>query len=100
MRPERGMLHDWPCQVVWGGVNGQLEQGVRVACVFFRNELPFLVKSLDLKLFVGVSMFGLLRGLSRVIMLFIVPYSCWLHRMCCAYADFGLLYLIYLICSF
>ena len=19
MRPRRGMLHDWPCQVVWGG---------------------------------------------------------------------------------
>ena len=34
-------------------------------------------------------MFGLLRGLSRVIMLFIVLYSCWLRRMCCAYADFG-----------
>ena len=53
VRPERGMLHDWPCQVVWGGVNGQLEQGVRVACVLFRNELPFLVKSLDVELFVG-----------------------------------------------
>ena len=41
-------------------------------------------------------MFGLLRGLIRVITLFIVPYSCWLHRMCCACADCGLLYRIYL----
>jgi hypothetical protein len=30
-------------------------------------------------------MFGLLRGLSSVIKLFIVPYSCWLSKMCCAY---------------
>ena len=44
-------------------------------------------------------MFGLLRGLSRVITLFIVPYSYWLCRMCCAYVDCGLLYQIYLICS-
>jgi len=35
------------------GVNGQLEQRVRVACVLFRNELPFLVKSLNVELFVG-----------------------------------------------
>ena len=41
-----------------------------------------------------VSIFGLLRGLSRVVTLFIVPYLCWLCRMCCAYADCGLLYLI------
>jgi len=35
------------------GVNGQFEQRVRVACVLFRNELPFLVESLDVELFVG-----------------------------------------------
>ena len=84
------MLHDWPCQVLWG---------VRVACVLFRIELPFLVKSLDVELFVGVSMFRLLRGLSGVITLFIVPYSCRLRWMCCAYADCELSYLIYLTCS-
>ena len=43
-------------------------------------------------------MFRLLRGLSRVITLFNVPYSWWLCRMCCAYADCGLLYLIYQVC--
>jgi len=29
----------------------------------------------------------------------VVPYSCQLCRMCCAYADCGLLYLIYRVCS-
>jgi hypothetical protein len=43
-------------------------------------------------------MFRLLRGLCRVIRLFIMPYSCWLSKMCCAYADCGLLFLIYLMC--
>jgi hypothetical protein len=28
-----------------------------------------------------------------------VPYSCWLFNMCCANADCGWLFLIYLICS-
>jgi hypothetical protein len=37
-----------------GGVNGQLEQRVRVTCVLFRNELPFLVKSL----YVGLACSG------------------------------------------
>ena len=36
-----------------GKVNGQLEQRVRVACILFRNEVPFLVESLDVELFVG-----------------------------------------------
>ena len=36
-----------------GRVNGQLEQRVRVVSVLFRNELPFLVESLDVKFFVG-----------------------------------------------
>ena len=37
--------------------------------------------------------------ISRVIKLFIVPYSCQLRKMCCAYADCGLLLLMYMICS-
>ena len=37
----------------YGGVNGQLEQRVRITCILFRNELPFLVKSLDVELFIG-----------------------------------------------
>ena len=36
-----------------GRVNGQMEQRVRVACVLFRNKLPFLVESLGVELFVG-----------------------------------------------
>jgi len=36
-----------------GRVNGQLEQKVRVVCILFRNEFPFLVESLDVELFVG-----------------------------------------------
>ena len=38
---------------VIGRVYGQLEQRVRVACLLFGNVLPFLVESLDVKLFVG-----------------------------------------------
>ena len=44
-------------------------------------------------------MLGLRRGLSKVIRLFIMPFSCWLSKMCCAYADCGLLFLMYVICS-
>jgi len=32
-------------------------------------------------------------------MLSIVPNSCVLFNMCCAYADCGLLFLMYLMCS-
>ena len=35
-----------------GGMNGRLEQRVWVACISFRNELSFLVKSLDVELFI------------------------------------------------
>jgi hypothetical protein len=35
-----------------GGVNGQLEKRVWVDWVLFRNEPPFLVEGLDVKLFV------------------------------------------------
>jgi hypothetical protein len=36
---------------------------------------------------------------SSVIVSVVVPYSCRLCRMCCAYADCGWLFLMYLICS-
>jgi hypothetical protein len=36
-----------------GRVNDQLEQRVWVACLLFRNELSFLVESLDVELFAG-----------------------------------------------
>jgi len=36
---------------------------------------------------------------SRVIRLFVVPYSCWLLKICCAYAECGLLFWMYLLCS-
>ena len=35
-----------------GRLNGQLEQRFPVACLLFRNELTFLVESLDVKFFV------------------------------------------------
>ena len=38
---------------------------------------------------------GLLRGFSKVIILFIWSYSCWFCRMCWANADWGLLLLMY-----
>ena len=44
-------------------------------------------------------MLGLLKGISKVIRLLIIPYSCWLSKMCCAYADCGWLLLVYLIGS-
>jgi len=46
-----------------------------------------------------VSRCWLWMSLRRVIRLSIVPYSCLLFSMCCAYADCGLLILMYLICS-
>ena len=43
-----------------------------------------------------MSKLGLFRGFSRVIILFIWPYSCWFCRMCWAYADWELLFVMYL----
>ena len=47
----------------------------------------------------GNNMLSILVAWSKVIVLAIVPYSCWLCKICWAYADFGLLVFIYLICS-
>jgi hypothetical protein len=47
----------------------------------------------------GVSREVLLRGLKRVMVVFMGPYSCWLWRICRAYADCGLLFVMYLVCS-
>jgi len=47
----------------------------------------------------GVSKVVSLRGLSMVIEWSMGPYSCRFCRMCCAYADCGLLYLMYHVCS-
>jgi len=44
-------------------------------------------------------MVGSLRGLSMVIKWSMGPYSCRLCRMCWGYADFGLLFQMYRICS-
>jgi hypothetical protein len=38
----------------------------------------------------------LLRGVSRVTEWSMGPYSCWLCKMCWAYANCGLLFLMYL----
>jgi len=46
-----------------------------------------------------VSRCWLWMGFRRVIRLSIIPYLCLLFSMCCAYADCGLLLLMYLICS-
>ena len=58
-----------------------------------------MMEGLDIVLFLGKSKLGLFRGLSSVIVLLIWPYSCWFCRMCRAYADWGLLYLMYHMCS-
>jgi len=47
----------------------------------------------------GVSSRGSLSGLTSFIISSIVPYSCLLCRMCCAKADCGLVFLMYLTCS-
>jgi len=44
-------------------------------------------------------MVGSLRGLSMVIKWSMGPYSCSLCRMCWAYTEFGLLFLMYRTCS-
>ena len=46
-----------------------------------------------------MSKLGLFSGFGKVIIHFIWPYSCWFCRICWAYADWGLLFLMYLMCS-
>ena len=45
-----------------------------------------------------MSKLRLFRGFSKVIILFIWPYLCWFCRICWAYADWGLFFLMYLTC--
>ena len=47
----------------------------------------------------GSSSCGLLIGFSSDIVSLILPYSCLLLSICRAYADFGSLFFIYLVCS-
>jgi hypothetical protein len=47
----------------------------------------------------GVSREGVLRGLRRVMVMFMGPYSCLFWRICRAYAEDELLFLMYLVCS-
>jgi hypothetical protein len=47
----------------------------------------------------GISRDGVLRGFRRFMVVFMGPYSCLFWRMCRAYADCGLLCLMYHVCS-
>jgi len=47
----------------------------------------------------GVSREGVLRGLRRFMVVFMGLYSCLFWRICKAYADVGLLFLMDLVCS-
>ena len=82
-----------------GGVNGKLEKRFSFAGGLLGNELTSLVESLNEVLFIAISVVVSLRGLSIVIKWSIGSYSCRLYRICWAYADCGLLFLIYRICS-
>ena len=82
-----------------GGVKGQLNKRVLVSRVLFGNELPSLWKDCMKKSSCGVNREGVLRGLRRFMVVFIGPSSCLLWRICKAYAEVGLLFLIDLVCS-
>ena len=45
----------------------------------------------------GINREGVLRGLRRVMVVFIGPYSCLFWRICKEYAEVGLLFLIDLV---
>jgi hypothetical protein len=47
----------------------------------------------------GVSREAVLRSLRRVMVVFMGPYSCLFWRICRAYAEDGLLFLMYLVWS-
>lgn len=51
------------------------------------------------KILCGISREGLLRSLRRFMVVFMGPYSCLFWRMCKMYPDCGLLFLMYLACS-
>ena len=47
----------------------------------------------------GISLDGLFIGFKSLMVVWRLPYSCLLLRMCSAYADWGLLDFMYLLCS-
>jgi hypothetical protein len=79
-----------------GSVEGQLKQRVYCAGVLFANEPSRCVERLRVE---GVNKDVRLRGLRRVMVFSIGPYSCLLFRICSAYADCGLLAFMYRVCS-
>jgi len=47
----------------------------------------------------GISIDVWFVGVSNFILSSIVPHSCWLFSVCCAKAEWGSMFLIYLMCS-
>jgi hypothetical protein len=62
-------------------------------------SFPSLWKDCMKKSLCGVSRERVLRGLRRFMVVFMGPYSCLFWRICKAYADVGLLFLMDLVCS-
>ena len=62
--------------------------------VLLGNELASFVEGLYETMFVGDSMEVIFKGLRRIMVSIIGPYSCRLLRMCSAKADWGLMCLM------
>ena len=83
----------------WGWWMARSKSGFGLPGDCSEMRLPCLWKECLKNCSYVVSRYWLWMGLRRVIRLSIVPCSCLLFSMCCAYADCGLLLLMYLICS-
>jgi hypothetical protein len=62
-------------------------------------SLPSLWRDCMKKSLYGVSTEEVLKGFRRFMVVFMGPYSCLFWRMCKMYPDCGLLFLMYLACS-
>ena len=85
-----------------GSWDGSMASGIRGLCspgVCSEMSFSSLWKNCMKKSLCGVNREGVLRGLRRFMVVFIGPSSCLLWRICKAYAEVGLLFLIDLVCS-
>ena len=82
-----------------GRVKGRLNKRVILSRVLFGNEVPSLWKAFMKKSSCGINREGVLRGLRMSMVVFIGPYSCLFWRICRAYSEVGLLFLMDLVCS-
>ena len=80
------------------GQRSAVKEGLVSAGICSEISFPSLWKECMKYSSCGIGREGVLRGLRSCMVVFMGPYSCLFWRICKAYADVGLLFLMDLVC--